>query len=49
MEKVDYSNHESKCRICFKHFGLDEHRMQITKPVEKRFRELTNSDVNKIK
>lgn len=47
MERIDYSNHESKCRLCFKQFGSDEHRMQITKPVEKRFRELTNLDVNK--
>lgn len=45
--RVNYLHHESKCRICFKTFGDDEHRVVISKLIEKKFREVTQTIVNK--
>lgn len=47
--EIDYTNHEGKCRICFKSFGNDEHRVEISKLIEKKFREVTSTIVNKTK
>lgn len=47
VEYVDYSNHESKCRICFKAFANLEHHEEISKPIEKKFYEVTQTNVNK--
>lgn len=47
FENIDYNNHENKCRICFKLFGVDEHRVEISKIIEKKFREITQTNVNK--
>lgn len=47
VDDIDYKDHERKCRICFKWFGVDEHRVEITKLVEKKFRDITQLDVNK--
>lgn len=45
-EETDYTDHDRKCRICFKAFGDDEHRVEISKLIEKKFRELTQTIVN---
>lgn len=44
---IDYSDHRQKCRICFESF-LDGRRIRITKVVEKRFSEVTQTDVSSI-
>lgn len=46
IEKIDFSNHEQKCRICFKVFGVGEHRVEISKQIKKMFREVTQANVN---
>lgn len=46
-EDVNYSDHESKCRICFKAFGSDERQVVVTKVVVRRFQEITEKKVNK--
>lgn len=48
IDCVDYSDHQNKCRICFKPFGVEEHRVDITRLVERKFREITQTDVNKL-
>jgi hypothetical protein len=45
VDGVDYTDHEKKCRICFKLFGSDEHQVEISKLIEKKFREVTQTDV----
>lgn len=45
VDEIDYSNHESKCRICFKSFGADEHEIAVSKLIEKKFREITQTIV----
>lgn len=47
IDEIDFTNHKSKCRICFKLFGTEEHRVEINKRVEKRFRDLMQTDVRK--
>lgn len=46
MEEINYTDHDRKCRICFKAFGADEHRVEVSKLIEKKFRELTQTIVN---
>lgn len=45
IDKIDYTDHEKKCRICFKLFGNDEHRINISKLIEKKFQEVTQTEV----
>lgn len=47
LAEIDYTDHERKCRICFKQFCDEEHRVYISKLIEKKFREVTRSIVNK--
>lgn len=47
VDDIDYSEHQQKCRICFKPFGAGEHRIEISKLVERRFKEITQMDVSK--
>lgn len=46
IEDIDYNNHEIKCRICFKIFGEDEHRVEISSLLQKKFYEVTQTNVN---
>lgn len=48
VEDIDYTNHEIKCRICFKSFGIAEHRVEISKLIEKKFYDVTQTKVNNI-
>lgn len=45
--EIDYTDHESKCRICFKAFRTDKDRVKITKTIEEKFREVIQKKVNK--
>lgn len=39
IARLDFNNHIKKCRICFKSFSIDEHRVAITNVIEKKFME----------
>lgn len=43
--EIDFTNHIHKCRICFKSFCLEEHRIQISKVIQKKFKEITQNEV----
>lgn len=42
---IDYTNHALKCRICFKIFSIDEHKIEISKVIAKKFRDVTQTEV----
>lgn len=43
--EINYDNHVNKCRICFKNFSYDERRVDITKTIEKKFHDVTQTNV----
>lgn len=45
VEEINFTNHIQKCRICFKSFGADEYRIQITKVVGGKFKAITQTEV----
>lgn len=47
VEDIDFTDHEVKCRLCFKVFSENEHRVEISKVIEKKFKEITQTKVNK--
>ena len=47
VDEFDFRDHEKKCRLCFKRFSDDEHRLEINQQIEKKLREITLTEVNK--
>lgn len=47
IERIDFAKHENKCRLCFKLLDVGEHRVEISKQIEEKFREITQTNVNK--
>lgn len=46
LDEINYDNHINKCRICFKSFASDEHWIDINKTVEKKFYQMTQTNVS---
>ena len=47
IDKIDYRNHKLKCRICFKSFNAGEYQVEITRTLELKFLDVTQTNVNK--
>ena len=47
VDEIDYRNHKFKCRICFKSFNAREQQVEITRTLELKFLDVTQTNVNK--
>ena len=47
IDKIDYAEHNLKCRMCFKSFNAGEHQVEITRTLELKFLDVTQTNVNK--
>ena len=47
VDEIDYRNHKFKCRICFKSFNAGEYQVEITRTLELKFLDVTQTNVNK--
>lgn len=46
FDNINYDDQVHKCRICFKPFGINEHQITISKIISRKFRDLTQTEVN---
>jgi hypothetical protein len=46
VHEIDFSEHINKCRICFKIFSIEEHQIEVTKAIERKFSEITQTSVS---
>lgn len=46
VPEIDFASHNDKCRICFKLWSPNEHRIQISKGIERKFLDFTQIEVS---